>query len=163
MTTFQVRYKICCVKTWCLFSSSQNPCWTYVANSNGIVLLCHREKLPDRRSHVHRWWRNERDTSTCTRKADESQINQTDWLIDLPAIYFIGSSYRISFIYRSNKNDCHFHPYRSIIYLSDKYRASLSKMNTVWMGLDNIYGNILSHKMTWFTIQIQVFTKTKTL
>ncbi len=38
-------------------------------------------------------------------KADESQINQTDWLIDLPASYFIGSSYRISFIYRSNKND----------------------------------------------------------
>ncbi len=51
------------VKTWCLFSSSQNPCWTYVANSNGIVLLCHREKLPDRRRHVHRWWGNERDTS----------------------------------------------------------------------------------------------------
>ncbi len=73
------------------FSSSQNPCWTFVANSNGIVLLCHREKLPDRWRHVHRWWRNERDTSweslqfktavTCTRKADESQINQTDWLI----------------------------------------------------------------------------------
>ncbi len=33
------------------------------------------------RRHVHKWWRNERDTSTCTRKADESQINQTDWLI----------------------------------------------------------------------------------
>ncbi len=29
-------------------------------------------------------------------------------------------------------------------------------MNTVWVGLDNIYGNILSHKMTRFTIQIQV-------
>ncbi len=64
---------------------------------------------------------------TCSRKGDESQINQTDWLIDwliLQQVYFIGSRYRISFIYRSNKND-NFHPYRSIIYLSDKYRASL--------------------------------------
>ncbi len=31
--------------------------------------------------------------------------DKSDWLIDLPASYFIGSSYRISFIYRSNKND----------------------------------------------------------
>ncbi len=91
--------KICWVKTWRLFSSSQNPCWTCVSNSNGIVLLCHREKLPDRRRHVHKWWRNECDTSweslqfkaaiTCTRKADESQINQTDWLI-YQQVYFIG-------------------------------------------------------------------------
>ncbi len=31
---------------------------------------------------------------TCTRKADESQINQTDWLIYQQA-YFIWSRYRI--------------------------------------------------------------------
>ncbi len=88
-TPLRVRYKICCVKTWRLFSSSRNPCWTCVTNSN--VLLCHREKLPDRRRHVHKWWHNERDTSweslqfnaavTFSRKADESQINQMDWLI----------------------------------------------------------------------------------
>ncbi len=41
---------------------------------------------------------------TCTRKVDESQINQTDWLIYQQA-YFIGSRYRISFIYQRNKND----------------------------------------------------------
>ncbi len=102
------------VKTWRLFSSFLNPCWTCVAHSNGIVLLCHREKLPDRRRHVDKWWSNECDTNreslqfkasvTCTRKADESQINQIDWLIYQQA-YFISSRYRISFIYRSNKND----------------------------------------------------------
>ncbi len=84
----------------------------HVANNNGIVLPCHREKLPDRQRHVHKW-RNERDklrvtaikaAVTCTRKGDESQINQTDWLIYQQA-YFIGSRYRISFIYRRNKND----------------------------------------------------------
>ncbi len=63
--------------------------------------------------HVHKWWRNERDTSweslqfkaavTCTRKADESQINLTDWLIYHQA-YFIGSRYQILFIYWSNTN-----------------------------------------------------------
>ncbi len=133
MMTFQVRYKICCLKTWRLFSSSWNPCWTCVANSNGIVLLCHREKLLVRRSHVPKLWRNECDTSweslqfkaevTCIRKSDESQINQTDWLIYQQA-YFIGSRFLISFIYRSNKNG-NFHPNRSTIYLSDKYCASL--------------------------------------
>ncbi len=41
---------------------------------------------------------------TCTRKEDESQINQTDWLIS-QQVHFIGSKYRISFIYWSNKND----------------------------------------------------------
>ncbi len=86
---FYVRYKICCIKTWRLFSSSWNPCWTYVANSNSIVLY-HREKLPDRRRRVQKCWRNECETSweslqfkaavTCTRKAEESQINQADWL-----------------------------------------------------------------------------------
>ncbi len=113
-TPLRVRYKICCVQIWRLFSSSRNPCGTCVANSNGIVLLCHREKLPDRRRHVYKWWRNERDTSweslqlnvavTCSRKVNESQINQTDWLIYQQA-YFIRSRYRISFVYRSNKND----------------------------------------------------------
>ncbi len=96
------------------FSFSRDPCWTCIANSNAIVLLCHREKLPDQWRHVHKWWRNERDTSweslqfkaavTCTRKVDEFQIDQTDWLIYQQA-YFFGSRYRISFIYRSNKND----------------------------------------------------------
>ncbi len=38
------------------------------------------------------------------KKADESQINQNDWLIYQQA-YFIRSRYRISFIYLSNKND----------------------------------------------------------
>ncbi len=46
---------------------------------------------------------------TCSRKGDESQINQTDWFI-LQQAYFIGSRYRISFIYRSNKNDVIFCP-----------------------------------------------------
>ncbi len=41
---------------------------------------------------------------TCTRKADESQINLTDWLIYQQA-YFIRCRYRISFIYRSNTNE----------------------------------------------------------
>ncbi len=100
------------VKTWRLFFL-RNPCWTCIAKCNSIVLLCHREKLPDRRRHVHKWWHNEHDTSweslqfnaavTFSRKADESQINQTDWLIYQQA-YFIGSRYRISFIYWSNTN-----------------------------------------------------------
>ncbi len=43
--------------------------------------------------------------SNCNlKKADESQINQIDWLIYQQA-YFIRSRYRISFIYLSNKND----------------------------------------------------------
>ncbi len=44
------------------------------------------------------------------------------------------------------------------------FKSCTSKMNTVWAGLDNVYGNgVLSHKITWFTVQKQVFTKTKIL
>ncbi len=44
------------------------------------------------------------------------------------------------------------------------FKSCISKMNTVWAGLDNVYGNrVLSHKITWFTVQKQVFTKTKIL
>ncbi len=34
-------------------------------------------------------------------------------------------------------------------------------MDTVWVGLDNVCGNILSHKVTLFTVKIQVFTQNK--
>ncbi len=47
---------------------------------------------------------------------------------------------------------------------ADIVQTSADKMNTVWAGLDNVYGNrVLSHKITWFTVQKQVFTKTKIL
>ncbi len=40
------------------------------------------------------------------------------------------------------------------------FKSCTSKMNTVWAELDNVYGNrVLSHKITWFTVQKQVFTK----
>ncbi len=88
------------------FSSSQNPCWTYVANSNGIVLLCHRENFQTGEDMF-----TDDDVMSVTRaeshlRSESRWISdKSDWLIDLPASYFIGSSYRISFIYRSNKND----------------------------------------------------------
>ncbi len=43
----------------------------------------------------------------------------------------------------------------------DFLRAAQGKTNTVWVGLDNIYGNTLSHKKTWFTIQWRFSQKPK--
>ncbi len=102
------------VKTWRLFSSFLNPCWTCIAHSNALSssateknfqtgedMFTNDEVMSATQAESHY---NLKAAVTCTRKADESQINQTDWLIYQQA-YFTSSRYRISFIYRSNKND----------------------------------------------------------
>ncbi len=75
------------------FSSSRSPCWTCVANSNDIVLLCHREKLLDLWRHVHKWWCNEHDTSWESLQFKAGHLesesgwisDKSDWLIDFAA------------------------------------------------------------------------------
>ncbi len=111
MTTFQVRYKICCVKTWRLFPPlgvlAEHALQIEMAFSSPATEknFQHGEDMLTNDEHDTSWESLQFEAAvTCTRKADESQINQTDWLIYQQA-YFIGSRYRISFNYGSNKND----------------------------------------------------------
>ncbi len=53
--------------------------------------------------------------------------------------------------------------YRVSAEFMNLFKSCTSKMNTAWVGLHNVYGNILSHKMTWFTVKFQVFTHNKNL
>ncbi len=119
MTTFQVRYKICCVKTWCLFP----PLRILAEHTLQIAMALSSSATVKNFQTGEDMFTND-DVMSATRaeshlRSESRWISdKSDWLIDLPASYFIGSSYRISFIYRSNKNDV-ISPYRSIIYLSD--------------------------------------------
>ncbi len=90
-----------------------------------LVILA--EKLPDWQRHVHKWWRNECDTSWESLHSESGWISdKSDWLID----WFISkrnlSDLDIGFqLLIGAKKRRHSHPYWSIIYLSGKYRASL--------------------------------------
>ncbi len=43
------------------------------------------------------------------------------------------------------------------------FKSCTSKMNTVWAGLDNVYGNrVLSHKITWLQFRNRFSQKSYT-
>ncbi len=109
MRTFQVRYKICCVKTSLVILAEHalqiamglSSSATERNFQTGEDMFTNDDVMSATHAESHS---NLMLQSLAADSADESQINQTDWLIYQQS-YFIGPRYRISFIYRSNKKD----------------------------------------------------------